>query len=176
MSPQQKTIPFSHSNYFLNPRLDHTPYEVIGPRDLNFGGLDGPVTKGRCRLPYGGQFHMGYGMFSLWFTELWVRVQWTTMKTCRIHDENARRTGVHNLSTILNHPQLYLKILTIRQAWPCPSRRTWAKGSALYMSSTLFRDPSRRTSLRGGTVTSAQEIWFLQIQHVNLSMKYTSIV
>ena len=38
-----------------------------------------------------------YGIFPLWFTELWVTVHWLTMKTCRITYDNAWRTGVCNL-------------------------------------------------------------------------------
>ena len=46
----------------------------------------------RLRTPYPRHFHMGYGIFSLWFTELWLTVHWIIMKTCRILYENAWRT------------------------------------------------------------------------------------
>ena len=53
-------------------------------------------------------FHTGYGMFSLWFNELWVTVHWIAMKTCRIlwsypvafPYENVCRTGFRYLSNI----------------------------------------------------------------------------
>ena len=43
----------------------------------------------RLRNPVRKDFHTGYGMFSLWFNELWVIVHWITMKTCFIRYENA---------------------------------------------------------------------------------------
>ena len=48
--------------------------------------------KGGCTLPYGRHFHTGYDIFSLWFNEVWVKVHWITMKTCRNPYENACRT------------------------------------------------------------------------------------
>ena len=45
-----------------------------------------------CGLPYGRHFHTGNGIFSSWFTELWVTVHWITIKTLRIQYENAWRT------------------------------------------------------------------------------------
>ena len=42
---------------------------------INNQSLPNPIRHG---------FHTGYGMFSLWFNELWVIVHWITMKTCHL--------------------------------------------------------------------------------------------
>ena len=55
-----------------------------------------------CGIPYGRHFHTGYGIFSLWFNEIWLVVHWVTMKTCRIPYENP---AVRNSATrIINKP------------------------------------------------------------------------
>ena len=45
-------------------------------------------------------FHRGHSTFSLWFNELWLRIQWITMGTCRIPYKTTNRTGVCNFSNL----------------------------------------------------------------------------
>ena len=56
---------------------------------------------------YGSYFHMGYGMFSFWFNDLWLISQWIVMETCRIPYKNACRTEIRNLYYLLTFKHLY---------------------------------------------------------------------
>ena len=55
-----------------------------------------------CVLPYGRHFRTGYGMFSLWFNELWLIHVWFSESQwlCGIPYENACRTRVRNLPIV----------------------------------------------------------------------------
>ena len=56
---------------------------------------------GRLRTPIRQAFSYGIRHIPLWFTGLWVRVHWFTIKTCRVPYENTCRTGVRNFSIML---------------------------------------------------------------------------
>ena len=80
--------------FSVNSNLFHS--QAVAARTL-FQQNDLNIIE-RLRTPVRQDFHMGYGMLSLWFNEPWVIVHWITMKTCQIPYENACRTGVRNLS------------------------------------------------------------------------------
>ena len=70
--------------WFCNRLLcsDNITFDTIVSRPCPFYKIIG------CRIPYGRHFYTEYGMFSLWFSELWLIVHWITMKTCHIPYEN----------------------------------------------------------------------------------------
>ena len=99
--PPQKSIFFSQiSECSISMHLHHLDLDSSGKRYLEM--IKRKFAYG-CDLPYGWHFHTWYGMFSLKFNELWLIVQWITMKTCLIMYENVCRTWVCNL------PIIYLK-------------------------------------------------------------------
>ena len=88
--------------YLVNRPTDALRSNTLQPRfTTSF-----PITPRVVREPASCSW---YGMFSSFFNELWLLVQWIRLKTCRIPYENACRIGVRKcLSKMWSTPAVRL--------------------------------------------------------------------